>query len=691
MLNKKRIVIFVGFLCCLFFMTTFAGAPAQSTIIATRQVTFVDGYNNSNISSQSIEVGTDAMIPNEPYHEGYVFIGWYLYDNQSIKVEDFTNILNDLKIVAKYALDANGNGINDEKEQRYTITFIDTFDDTVLSTQEVLVGMDALAPSVPLHEGYEFVEWGTSYTNVIGNATVNTVYKKINNSVNESPSVIEERYFTVTFINGENGEVLSVVNVLEGTNADVPRLPEYEGKVFTRWEGNYFNVDSDRTIIAIYADDKNNNGVPDEEEIRYNITFNAGEHGTIIMPDGTVILSGETGAIVSILPGTLFGDMVPTKPVINAYENYISVGFEPQLLNKDDEINSNLSFTAIYKEDLNNNGIPDDEELYLVTYDKTFEDAIGILPVDNNTYIEGEEFEISSETVLVKNNAVHVGWSLEMLPLLSKSNYEKYSSKIVTSGKMTLDGITVYAVFAEDANGDGKPDYTENYKVIYDKGSLGAKGDVPEDVKTYIKGQDYKVLSNVKSDGSEYLTLDGAVFIGWSEVQLPVLNSSNYDDNSSDIILASSVKQMPEGGITLYAVFAEDVDGDGLPDCIDNYRVIYDKGMATSGKVPVDNNKYLLGEEFEVEKVTDLKLEKAVFIGWTTLLDIPLLTKENYLSFENAIIMSGKMPEGGVTLYPVFAQDLDNDGKPDYKKELVTIDFESNLNGNTLTEFYGNV
>ena len=49
------------------------------------------------------------------------------------------------------------------------------------------------------------------------------------------------------------------------------------------------------------------------------------------------------------------------------------------------------------------------------------------------------------------------------------------------------------------------------------------------------------------------------------------------------------------------------------------------------------------------------------------------------------------MPEGGVTLYPVFAQDLDNDGKPDYKKELVTIDFESNLNGNTLTEFYGNV
>ena len=47
MLNKKRIVIFVGFLCCLFFMTTFAGAPAQSTIIATRQVTFVDGYNNT--------------------------------------------------------------------------------------------------------------------------------------------------------------------------------------------------------------------------------------------------------------------------------------------------------------------------------------------------------------------------------------------------------------------------------------------------------------------------------------------------------------------------------------------------------------------------------------------------------------------------------------------------------------------
>lgn len=141
-MNKKRIVIFVVFLCCLFFMTTFAGAPEQNTIIATRLVTFIDGFDNTNVSEQNIEVGTDATVPNDPYHEGYVFAGWYLYEDQDTRVTDFTNILNNLTVIARYAGDVNENGIADDEEPRYIVTFVDTFDGSVLGTQEVLVGME---------------------------------------------------------------------------------------------------------------------------------------------------------------------------------------------------------------------------------------------------------------------------------------------------------------------------------------------------------------------------------------------------------------------------------------------------------------------------------------------------------------------------------------------------------------------
>lgn len=274
MLNKKRIAIFVGFLCCLFFMTTFAGGTTQNTAIATRQVTFIDGYNNSTVSEQTIEVGTDAEVPDDPKHDNFVFAGWYLYDDQDVRVTDFTNILENLTVIAKYAGDLNGNGIADDNETRYTVTFVDSFDNRVLGTDTVLPGMSATAPVVPAHDGRTFVGWNVDYTNVNGNITTNTVYN-LNQNVQD-----ETVFHNVTFIDSETDEVIAVVRVADGLTAQAPVSAVHANRVFDYWDGNYNNVTSDRTITAVYTDDLNNDGIKDYLEQHYTVEFIInGQHG----------------------------------------------------------------------------------------------------------------------------------------------------------------------------------------------------------------------------------------------------------------------------------------------------------------------------------------------------------------------------------------------------------------------------
>lgn len=357
MFNKKRIVIFVTFLCCLFLMTTFAGAPEQNTIIATRTVEFIDGYNNRTISKQNIEVGTDAEIPNDPVHDGYIFAGWYLFENQDEKVEDFTNILYDLKIIAKYQNDANRNGIRDEDESHYTVTFIDSIDGSVIKTEEVLTGMSATAPIIPTHAGYTFTGWSASYTNVTRNITVRTIYT--NNTVSViRPEEETINYYNIVFIDTLTNQVIASERIREGLTATTPSEPEHEGYIFIRWIGDFSNVTSNREIYTLYAKDENNNGIDDKLETKYTITFDAGENGILILPEG----NEKTYTISNILSGTKFSEIVETLPIIKANENYIANGWNENIPDSEFKITENLTFTASYKEDKNNDGIIDEEQ-----------------------------------------------------------------------------------------------------------------------------------------------------------------------------------------------------------------------------------------------------------------------------------------------------------------------------------------
>ena len=163
MFNKKRLFIFIIFILFLFFMMTFASQPGGVRRVNTREVKFVDGYTKQVISTQTVEVGKDATVPEAPQHDNCRFSGWYTEND--VRIDDFTNIVNNLTVYS-------GCEVN-----YYTVRFYDTISRRVVDTQRVRGGEDADAPTAPRHEGYTFVRWNGKYTDVNADVRVDTIYR----------------------------------------------------------------------------------------------------------------------------------------------------------------------------------------------------------------------------------------------------------------------------------------------------------------------------------------------------------------------------------------------------------------------------------------------------------------------------------------------------------------------------------
>ena len=188
---------------------TVAGAQPE-----THTVTFVD-WDGTVIDAQEVEFGADAAAPEAPVREGYTFIGWDV---------DFTNVTEDITVTAQYEINI------------YTVTFVD-WDGTVIDTQEVEFGADAVAPAAPTREGYTFIGWDVDFANVTEDITVTAQY--------------EINIYTVTFVDWD-GTVIDVQEVEFGADAAAPAAPVREGYTFTGWDVDFTNVTEDITVTAQY-------------------------------------------------------------------------------------------------------------------------------------------------------------------------------------------------------------------------------------------------------------------------------------------------------------------------------------------------------------------------------------------------------------------------------------------------------
>ena len=317
MFNKKRIFIFVIFLLCLFFLMTFAGGSRDEGIV-TRLVEFYDGFDDSLISSTKVEVGKDAEVPEDPEHENYVFAGWYLYEDHDVKVTKFTDIREDLKVIALYADDLNNNGIADNEEDKLTVTFFDTLGNRVLKEEEVLPGLDATAPEIPTYDGYEFGGWSRGYTNVTEDITVNTIYNNtvaptINISADNLGSMLVYENVptftaTATDRNGNPVEVVITTNI-DGNTAGSYTVTY----TATDNDGNTTTITRDfvveRRNLEVTIDDKTSVYGEALEELTYEIT------------DGVVVEEYLPGITLTKANGTNVGRYAITGTYSNRNYN----------------------------------------------------------------------------------------------------------------------------------------------------------------------------------------------------------------------------------------------------------------------------------------------------------------------------------------------------------------------------------
>ena len=130
-------------------------------VTTTFSVIFWD-FDGTIISKQDVLINTAATAPSDPAREGYVFEGWL--------PSDFTSVSRDMDITAQYRK-------IDSEETKLTVRFID-YDDTVLYTQKVTKGEDAILPQAPTRSGYTFTGWRPAVTNIEKDTDVYAQYEK---------------------------------------------------------------------------------------------------------------------------------------------------------------------------------------------------------------------------------------------------------------------------------------------------------------------------------------------------------------------------------------------------------------------------------------------------------------------------------------------------------------------------------
>ncbi|MBQ7277544.1 MAG: family 10 glycosylhydrolase [Bacilli bacterium] len=156
-MKTKYLYFFITIVFSLFLISCNDNDVCEDPIIPLNQynITFIDGERE--ISIKLDEGSIIKATPNIYDDETKVFVGWYDGDT----LFDFNNcIYKDLILVSKY---------------KYFISFVDE-DGSLLSTQFVIEGNDAVLPELDEKEDKKFFCWSSDYTNITESKILKAIY-----------------------------------------------------------------------------------------------------------------------------------------------------------------------------------------------------------------------------------------------------------------------------------------------------------------------------------------------------------------------------------------------------------------------------------------------------------------------------------------------------------------------------------
>ena len=537
-----------------------------------------------------------------------------------------------------------------------------------------------------------------------------------------------------------------VEKVLDKTDrADV--LAEYykAGERFTM-------PNEDTTLYAIWGYDENNDGMPDvlegTYELRYDGNAPAGETDNVPeiehrLAGVTFNLSGKTPTreavdVDGVQTDVLFvgwstekTDILSRDDFGKLPESFYTAGAEYTMPA------GNTTLYAVWSYDTNGDGTPDAlEERYHVFYDvnpvmgrvngkpsdghayltderavladgvtvKDVDDSLILLPTHDNLTLNGREEKI-----------VFIGWTR----VKTAEVYTQESVRApVTVASVTFgkDDITVYAAWGYDVNDNGIPDVMERQFILTYHGNAqesGAVSGMPDPASVTGILMDTSVKLSDVIPAHMVPSGDTVLFEGWSTTQtgkifdvtdadpltvdghadgvklvIPEPGAAVEEAEDNLLLAPGTVIEKVRGNINLYAVWAKDVNRDGVPDYKEGLlEYVGNPIEGMTGDLPANEvhpleTKTALSKE--QPRHSEVEHRKVVFIGWTLEKTDRIYDREDHDSqpecVEEAVVTKH------TKVYAAWGYDRNNNGTADVLEEQYTLSYDGNAQKGTFSK-----
>lgn len=618
-----------------------AAAPATSTHIEGEKVRpDYTGTGNLKKGEDTIFVGwSEEQIP-DPLQEDAAQADI----NKIISADEHTMPARNVTLYAVYAVDGNGNGNPDYNDDAVHVRYHGNNN----------VREDILCP-------HHHVAGATAKLSTSGTVSG----KSLGHDKPASAASGEVTSHTFAFTDKTTGNAhifigwstSPILDTVIKTKADYDGLASSIVTEVTmekaKADGGNADDDGNTNVYAVWAADRNGNKTADYLE-EYTLAYdgNAQQGGTVsnVPTDSKIYIPGDEVPLSTAAPTH---DNVGGKKVVfvgwtEAQTNAIfsRADTAPATVTKVTFGSADKTVYAAWGYDENNDGTADVLETYSLTYDLNGSKEKPPASVENIS--KGSRVELTTETGFSRNaKELFVGWSAAKRENAFTATQKEELSKILITGTSVLfdtADITLWAVWAQDRNGNQEADYLETqYKLKYEGNAQpgGSVGGLPTDNDIYLTGET-ALLSNGKPT---YSSADGksVAFLGWTERPIEILSRS--DDEPS---LVTSVA-FTDADKTVHAAWGYDENGDGVADVLEKYSLSYDLNGGTvsggTGSVLTGQTGIKKGDTVVLAPGTGLTRQTAgpdgiaeVFVGWSRTKHVDAFTAEQRDEAEKALV-----------------------------------------------------
>ena len=382
---------------------------------------------------QHVKSGEKAVLPAEPTLKGHTFAFWYLGDDEeNATAYDFnTPVTENITLTAKWNIN------------KYTVTFNSYGGTPVPPAQEVEYGLTATEPATaPTKTGYTFDGW------YLGDEKYD-----FSDAVEQNITLYanwEKNIYTVTYTDGVDGEEVFADQTyrvpFEDTTPAFKGTKTRAGYVFAGWKPAFSDtVTGNVTYVAQWKDDKNNNGIADDEEEKYTVTYTDGVANEEVFAD-------------QVYGDLLSGTATPAFKGNPTRDGYVFDGWKPEVAEKVTEnatyaaqwtARTDLSYTVHYLEKDTNIVLHEKKIQTGVTFGAEIDSADEIITINGYNYDSADKDKLTIGTDESKN-VINIYYTKRTDLSYTVHYYLKNTTKPVANDKR-VNGQTFNNVVKEEA------------------------------------------------------------------------------------------------------------------------------------------------------------------------------------------------------------------------------------------------